>query len=148
MKPFFSFIFCFLSIFCYAENNWIVYGATIVKPYSNIDNPQPNVNGLVGEVISLPYRVPDNKQLVITNYAIEGGKSPQYALIPWIGSQPITNDKCIMTCAAAYGSNLYNGMKWILPSGTILNVRISNSSNDGFAYAFGWYLEGYLQPNP
>lgn len=126
---------------------WILYGAAVVQPWTNLDNPQPSVNGLVGEVTELPYIVPEGYQLVITNYAIEGGKQPQYALIPWIGEPPVTNNQGLMTCAAAYGSNHYSGMQWILPSGMKLNVRIANSG-DTFAYAYGWYLQGYLQPNP
>jgi hypothetical protein len=53
----------------------------------------------------------------------------------------------MMTCAAAYGSNQYSNMKWIIPSGKVLNIRISNSGEDGRIYAFGWYMQGYLQKN-
>ena len=124
---------------------WLVYGATTVSPWTNVDNPQPNVNGLVGEVTSLPYTVPAGYNLVITNYGIEGGKAPQYALIPWVGEPPVTNNQGLMTCAAAYGSNAYSGMTWILPSGMKLNARISNSG-DTDPYCYGWFLSGYLQP--
>lgn len=143
----FSLIFFCMFSFAHATVPWIVYGATLVPGNSNLDNPVPSVNGLIGEVHSLPYTVPDGFQLVITTYAIEGGKTPQYAIIPWIGEFPIINSKGLMTCAAAYGSNIYSNMNWTLPQGTKLNVRIANASNDGIAYAFGWYMEGYLRAN-
>lgn len=128
-----------------ADSPWLLYGATVVSGGTNHDNPTPSVNGLVGEVTSLPYVVPSGYELVITNYGIEGGKTPQYAFIPWIGSGSFTqNSQGLFTCAAAYGSNLYTGMEWRIPEGTHVNFRVSNSSNDGIAYAFGWYAEGYL----
>ncbi len=138
-------VFILISFSCFADEPWICYGATVVSGNSNSDNPSCSVNGLVGEVSSLPYTVPTGYELVITNYGIEGGKTPQYALIPWIGTTPVTNAKGLMTCAAAYGSNQYSNMEWILPEGKILNIRISNASNDGVTYAFGWYINGYLR---
>lgn len=143
-----KFLAFFLMLFsCVSAEPWLVYGTTEVIPSTNVDNPLPSVNGLIGEIVHLPYIVPEGYHLVITAYAIEGGKTPQYALIPWIGNQPVQNDQCLMTCAAAYGSNLYSGMEWIIPSGKILNIRISNSGEDGLIYAFGWYMQGYLIKN-
>lgn len=145
MKKYLFALFIFLSSYSFADIPWIVYGATIVYGGTNYDNPPCSVNGIVGEITILPYTVPNGYELVITNYGIEGGKTPQYALIPWIGNYPITNSKGLFTCAAAYGSNYYSGMKWIIPEGKKVNVRVSNSSDDGIAYAFGWYMEGYLR---
>ena len=34
---------------------WIVYGATTIAAGGVIDNPEPNSNGVVGEVTSLPH---------------------------------------------------------------------------------------------
>lgn len=145
MKKYFLAILLGISHMVLAETPWIVYGATVVPGYTNIDNPAPSVNGLVGEVTHLPYIVPDGYELVITNYGIEGGKTPQYALIPWIGLPPVTNPQGLFTCAAAFGSNFYSNMNWIIPAGKIVNVRVANSGNDAIAYAFGWYMEGYLR---
>lgn len=144
MKKLFLFLFLSFSSTSFCETTWIVYGATVVPGAKNIDNPDPSANGIIGEVKELPYIVPEGKVLVITNYGIEGGKTPQYAIIPWIGEQPVENGQGLFTCAAAYGSNYYSGMKWIIPEGVKLNVRISNSSDDYIAYAFGWYMQGYL----
>lgn len=146
MKKYLLALLISISVPCMADTPWLLYGATVVAGGTNHDNPAPSVNGLVGEVTSLPYTVPYGYELVITNYGIEGGKTPQYAFIPWIGSGSFSsNSQGLFTCAAAYGSNFYNGMKWIIPEGTIVNFRVSNSGNDGIAYAFGWYAEGYLR---
>lgn len=146
MKKYFLAILLGLSHMVLAETPWIVYGATVVNGYTNVDNPPPSVNGLIGEVNSLPYTVPYGYELVITGYGIEGGKTPQYAFIPWMGTGGFThNEQGLFTCAAAYGSNFYSNMNWIIPAGKILNVRVSNSGDDAIAYAFGWYMEGYLR---
>ena len=125
-------------------DNWIVYGQTTIPSNSTVDNPAPNVNGLIGERSSLPFTVPAGKVLIIEAYGMESYENLAggAALIPWIGAAPITNAKCLHTCYAGNASNEVIGADWAIPAGKVFNVRLTNAETAQAAY--GWYVSGKL----
>jgi len=144
-----SLIFICLFSYSYANIPWIVYGTTLVPAGNVIDNPIPNSNGVVGEIISLPYLVPEGYELVITNMQVEGPPYDnsvswsQFGMGVWLGTFPCTNAKWIASCTTIGGSHQNNDMNIILKSGTILNIRLM--SNTQIGWIDGWYVQGYLQ---
>jgi hypothetical protein len=127
-----------------AETPFICYGQTQTTYNSAIDNPTPNSNGLVGEVTSLPFTVPNNKVLVLESIGIEayGNISGCQAMFPWVGDAPATNPKGLMTVLSDNDSNEISGAKFHIPSGKKLNIRIMTTENPGSVC--GWYLSGRL----
>jgi hypothetical protein len=129
---------------------WIIYGVTSVAIYEFVDNPTPNTIGLVDEIDSFPYVVPDGYNLIINSMGIEGpGPSSadgnQVGIALWIGDLPCTNDKSIMSCTTPAGSTQLTGLKFIIPSGKKVNMRMMN--NTPYAWANGWYIQGELVEN-
>lgn len=125
-------------------HDWIVYGQTTMATGSAIDNPTPNVNGLNGEVTSLPYIVPAGYNLVLTAWGFEGLAEEYGVCIPWIGKAPISNAKCLASVGPSSGSYYATGMRWSLPTGTILNIRLLNpTSENGIVCA--WMCQGQLE---
>jgi hypothetical protein len=119
---------------------WIVYGQTSVPPGSILQSLSPEVNGLLGEVGSLPYVVPALSQLNLECWGISapdvGGT---VALIPFIG--PVTSNvlKRLPSAVAKAGVGIIQG-NFILPAGTLLNFEIQNSQS--VASIFSWYASG------
>lgn len=127
---------------------WICYGQTLPVKNAAVDNPQCNVNGLVGEVTAFPYVVPDGMQLVIEAYGIEAyNVAGAIVLAPWIGDgPPSTNGIFLASVNADNDTNSISGLRFTLPSAKKLNIRIM--STETTSQVVGWYLSGYLQPNP
>ncbi len=123
---------------------WIAYGQQAGPTGSAIDNPACNLNGIIGEV-SLPYEVPEGKKLVITGWGIEayGAIAGDFVLVPWIGTGPATNAKCLHSCLSSIASNSTTGFEYHIPEGKIVNVRIM-CSEAGNPVA-GWWIGGRLE---
>lgn len=138
---------------------WIVYGQTVMvvngATVDGIDNPAPNTAGLIGEVSSLPYQVPQGKKLVITAYGFEGhvlpnDSYPVYVLVPWLSDQPMPNatpqdriPRQLASCSASTETNVIYCEKHI-PSGKYLNVRLLNNSPHS-DMRHGWFMQGFLE---
>jgi len=124
---------------------WLAYGQTLTPPGASVDNPTPNHNGLVGEVLALPYTVPPGQQLTLKAWSVEGVDPSRTAIIPWIGTAPATNAKCLFTVTAvnATPTGMVSG-DWILPEGTVLNVRLVYAGSTP-GYITAWYLYGILE---
>lgn len=126
-----------------AQSDWIVYGQTPMALNSGIDNPSPNVNGLVGEQTVLPFTVPTGKQLVLTGWGFEGLRKSFGVCFPWIGTTR-TKERCLFSIGPNAGSYGLTGMKWIIPSDKIVNVRLINGTEiDNVVCA--WFVQGYLE---
>lgn len=130
----------FLSVVC--AEDWIAYGTVTLVPFSNIDNPPTNTNGIIGEQ-SFPYIVPPGKQLRITYLQTEGPPTPQFGMFLWIGVSPATNPKAIISCTTPGGSTQLHGMNIIIPSGKIVNIRCANNTNA--PWVNGFYVQGILE---
>lgn len=129
---------------------WIAYGQTqigVVGAVSAapIDNPAPNVNGILGEVRSWPFIVPSGYVLVLEDYNVEAYNQPgTTVLVPWIGQPPATNPKTLAS-AASWGGNVGHVTgKFYLPAGTALNIRLETLQTPGWVAS--WYLSGELLP--
>jgi hypothetical protein len=127
---------------------WIVYGQAAVPYNQAVDNPTPNVNGLRGEVASLPYCVPEGKELVIEAYGLESysGVANGLVIVPWIGDMPATNAKCLHSVFSDNASNETVGVRFHVPAGKKVNVRIMCAENP--SQVVGWYMRGTLRDAP
>lgn len=125
---------------------WVVYGQTAIPAYGALDNPAPNLNGLLGEV-TLPYTVPAGKILVLTGWGFEGLPTAFGVCIPWIGSGPITNAKCLPSVGPALASYYITGTNFQVPAGKIVNVRLLNGTS-GNNFVCAWMMQGYLMDVP
>lgn len=128
---------------------WIVYGQTAPVCQGGINNPKPNVNGLVGEVSALPYTVPTGKTLVITGYGLEAYANVPYGLVlaPYLGpTPPASNAAFLHSVYADNASNETVGVEFHLPAGTIFNLRLMSSECP--AQVVGWYVKGRLVDAP
>jgi hypothetical protein len=123
---------------------WIAYGQTLPVKGAAVDNPQTNCNGLRGEVTALPYTVPADKELVLEAYGLEsyGNVPGGLVLVPWIGNPPATNAQCLHSVFSDNQSNETIGVRFHIPAGKKLNVRIM--CNEDIAQVVGWYLRGTL----
>lgn len=128
---------------------WICYGQTLVPVNQAVDNPQANLAGCRGEV-ELPYVVPDGYELVISAYGIEsyaqeGGSADKgLVIVPWLGEETATNEKCLHSVYAQSSSNETIGVKFHIPAGKKVNARIMNA--EVYAQTVGWYISGELIP--
>jgi hypothetical protein len=123
---------------------WTVYGQTSPVYNGAVDNPPANVNGLIGEA-SLPYTVPDGKVLVITAYGLEAYAQVANGLVlaPYLGATPPkTNGVFLHSVYANDASNETVGVRFHIPAGKVLNVRLM--SNENPAQVVGWYIAGEL----
>lgn len=123
---------------------WIAYGQQAGPSGAAIDNPQCNINGVIGEV-QLPYTVPVGKTLVLTGWGIEAYEAitGSFVLVPWLGEGPATNAKCLHSCLSSTDSNQTTGFEYHVPAGKIVNVRIMCSeANNPVA---GWWIGGRLE---
>lgn len=123
---------------------WLVYGQTVL-PANNTDNPTPNVNGLIGEVASLPYTVPAGKVLVIERLTLESYQDTAIlAMFLYFGSvTPVTNAMCSATLGANGGTSQMT-VGWHIPAGTVVNLRLQNVQPNHLGWTYGWSIEGRL----
>ena len=126
------------------SNDWIVYGQTAMPASGPVNNPTPNVNGLNGEVSKLPYVVPQGYNLVLTGWGFEGLGAPFGVCIPWIGTAPLTNGKCLTSVGTGPGSYYVTGMRWSIPAGKIVNVYLLNGTSESNVVC-AWYVQGQLE---
>jgi hypothetical protein len=136
----------FMSLFSViSADDWICYGTITLNPFTYIDNPTTNLNGLVGEQ-SFPYTVPAGKQLRVTYMQTEGPATPQFGMFIWLGAAPATNAKSLISCTTAGGSTQLYGMNLIIPEGKIVNIRCMN--NTATAWVNGFCVQGLLEDMP
>lgn len=132
-----------------AQKDWLAYGQSAMPALGAIDNPTVaqglNLNGIVGES-TLPFVVPEGKQLVLTGWGYEGLPTPAGVCIPWIGELPCTNAKCLASvgCGGSQYSYYVTNMRWVLPAGKKLNVRLLNGTT-GANIVCAWMIQGYLE---
>jgi hypothetical protein len=128
------------------QRPWLAYGAQVLPSGSLVDDPAPNVNGVVGEVTSLPYEVPSGHQLIVTSAGMSGNPAPQAGLVLWVGDGEATNAKTIPATDSAWSSAHAPALQTVLPAGMRLHVRLINSTVTSDTYA--WYVVGCLAPVP
>ena len=124
---------------------WIVYGQTAPICQGGVTNPKPNVNGLIGEVASLPYTVPVGKVLIVDAYGLEayGNVPGGLVLVPYLGvTPPASNNAFLHSVFSDNASNEALGIEFRLPAGKILNLLLM--SNECPAQIVGWYVTGRL----
>lgn len=124
---------------------WIVYGQTMPVCNGDINNPTPNVNGLVGEVAALPYTVPDGTELIIDAYGIESYATATggVVLAPYIGpTPPIPNNAFLHSVYSNDQSNETTGVEFHIPAGKVFNIRLMSSECP--SSVTGWYVKGHL----
>lgn len=132
---------------------WIVHAQSTVSLGSNT-NPRPNSSGLIGEVRSLPYRVPEGKTLHVTKIGLESfpmvsGPPPVFVLFPWITpdlrtrTAPEINNAALISCAASLQTNSCAADHWI-PSGMYLNVTLLLGTQNMAGGVWAWYVAGEL----
>lgn len=136
---------------------WICYGQTAIDPNSEVHDPTPNVNGLVGECVSLPYTVPIGKILVLKMFQME--QLWGAAILPWIGETmaDFMAAHCLSTMigataepnplpAALFRANLhYDGFNYQIPAGKTLHIRLNSGYSPSTGWIYGWYVGGELQ---
>jgi hypothetical protein len=141
MKYILGLLLCLLS-WPVAAAPWVVYGQTsVVGAGANVNNPTPNVNGLNGEVTSLPYTVPVGKTLTISVVAMESyNATGTCSLIVYIGNS-FANGKIIALASASHGTRQTIGT-WVIPGGTQISAILIN--NEAATQVFGWGITGTL----
>lgn len=125
-------------------NDWIVYGQTTMAASTGVDNPTPNSNGLNGEQTSLPYTVPAGYNLVLTGWGFEGLNQAFGVCIPWIGTGSVTNAKCLASVGPTTASYYVTGMRWSIPAGKVVNVRLLNGTTENNVVC-SWMVQGQLE---
>ncbi len=123
---------------------FIVYGQTALPANGSLTNPPVNVNGLNGEITSLPYVVPCGYNLILTGWGFEGLKAPFGVCVPWIGTAPATNAKCLASIGTGPGSYYVTNMYWSIPAEKILNVLLINGTTQANVVC-AWFMQGYLE---
>ncbi len=123
------------------SRNWMAYGTFKLAPHTNTDNPPTNLLGLEGEV-TLPYFVPPGHYLIIDYLQVEGPDGPQVGMALWLGDDPCTNEKCIISCTTPGGSTQLDGMKIKISEGQLVNIRVMN--NTAIPWVNGFFLQGKL----
>lgn len=128
------------------DQPWIAYGQTQPIYGAAVDNPTTNCNGLRGECEALPYCVPEGHELVIEAYGLEsyGNVAGGLVFVPWIGDGLATNAKCLHSVFSDNQSNETVGVRFHVPAGKKVNVRIMCNENP--AQVVGWYMRGTLVP--
>lgn len=131
-----------------------IYGQQTWASTAVITNPTPSVNGLVGEITSLPYVVPAGYVLLITAYGIEanneGGTTNAAVIYPWLGNTLTANSQQLMSLAASTTTNEGRGFRFYIPAGTKFNINltITNPATGFSGIVLGWYVSGYLISPP
>lgn len=144
MKKIIFILLTLTSIKIYAHSQpWVVYGQTALKANSGINNPEPNINGLVGEQTFLPYVVPSGKQLRLTGWGFEGLKSAFGVTIPYIGTSH-GKEYSLPSVGPQIGSYYVTGFNFIIPAGKIVNVRLLNGSKQNNIVC-AWMVQGFLE---
>lgn len=147
--------FLCLLLFCgaaYAEP-WIVYGQTKMAIGSNV-NPAPNKAGLLGEVLSLPYQVPNGKILRIDSMSLEAYPTPSdprpiFVIFPWVSDvktipgAEIINKSAMLSCAASTQTNTC-ATRYYIPEKKWLNVTVLLGSPSYAGGVWGWQFYGEL----
>lgn len=137
---------------------WVVSGQTTINHNVSSDNPAPSSNGLTGEVTALPYTVPPGKVLLITGMYMEGNTSASNTSTNdvhtsgvqaiWIGASVVSNSQFIISNQCLGDSNAVTGLKFYIPAGKIVNVRITSTNAVTDGWVTGWAVFGYLlSPN-
>jgi hypothetical protein len=138
------------------NQDWVVYGQTAMPaaPNGGVTNPTPgtglgqglNINGLVGEVTSLPYTVPEGKQLVLEGWGFEGLNQPFGVCIPFIGDAPVTNAKCLPSvgCGGSQASYYITGTRFTVPAGKKVGVFLLNGTTIHNVIC-AWFVQGHLE---
>jgi hypothetical protein len=144
----------------FSVDPWSVQGQTTINHGVNIDNPTPNGQGMIGELSSLPFTVPSGKVLLITSMYMEGnwngsaasnsGTDTHFSGVQaiWLGSSVVSNSQFIVSNACANISNELRGLRFYIPAGKIVNVRITSALATVDNWVTGWGVWGYLiSPN-
>lgn len=126
---------------------WVVSGQTALPSNQYTTNPTPNNLGFLGEQHSLPYTVPEGKQLRLHQWGIEA-YAPSLAVIGlnlWVGSS-FAASACLPSVnnGVGVGNTFESARGWVLPEGTVLNVTLYNAgptNNIGES----WWVEGVLE---
>jgi hypothetical protein len=122
---------------------WIVYSQTTISSGTSIDNPVPNVNGLIGEVATLPYTVPVGFVLDLQTWGLEGYNTANtVVLFPWLGLPPASNPASLPSAGSWAGTHQLAG-NFRLPAGKVLNFRLQNAQVTG---VYAWFASGCLIP--
>lgn len=148
------FILLLLASFSVSADPWVVYGQSVVN-YPGLDNPEPSHAGLIGEVMALPYQVPEGKTLRIDGIAIESHTTaiesrPVYVLFPWITDEPVQGDAptriagALLSCTGST-STVSCPTRYYVPSGKWVNIRIICQSPSMSGTRMGWHLFGELE---
>jgi len=132
--------------------HWVAHAQTPVNANTVIDDPTMDRPGTLGEIETLPYVVPEGRILIIRKQGIEGTKTPNAALFPWIGPDFPLNctsaqksahriEKALFTVQSNGGSKVHDVL-WILPAGTRLHIAITNGT--GALTTLAWFIRGFL----
>lgn len=132
---------------------WVVYSQTAV-PLGALHNPRPNTAGLIGEVSSLPYRVPEGKVLRIDGIALESFPTapnllPKFVLFPWLSDSTRSmtaqeiNAQALVSCSAGAFTNTCP-TRYFVPSGKLVNVTLVLGSPEMAGWTWGWHMYGEL----
>jgi len=126
---------------CTVGTPWVVYSQTSIAAGSSIDNPAPNVNGLVGEVATLPYTVPAGYDLDLETWGVEAyNVANTIVLFPWIGPPPASNPASLPSAGSWAGTRQLAG-NFRLPAGKVLNFRLQNAQ---VTAVVAWFASGCL----
>lgn len=134
------------------EVPWVCYGQTQVDLGQSVFDPAPNVNGLIGEVMGLPYLVPVGCDLWLENYGIEAypGCPGGIVLAPFIsdfhpGELPEEKNRQFLHSVNAgwAGTVQATGLRYVIPAGKTLHVMLQNGGQPAAVY--GWFLAGTLR---
>lgn len=126
---------------------WVVSGQTALPSQQYTHNPTPNDLGFLGEQHSLPYTVPEGKQLRLHQWGIEA-YMPSIAVIGmnlWVGTTFMA-PYCLPSVNNGVGvSNTFESARgWVLPAGAILNVALYNAGPTN-NITESWWVEGVLE---
>jgi hypothetical protein len=143
---------------------WVVYGQTQLPASGGCVNPMPGtgapvlingemrgkglcVNGLVGEQASLPYTVPEGKQLVLEGWGFEGLKDNFGVCIPIVGdiiNGAVQNNQCLPSVGCGGGSYYITGTRFVIPAGKKLGVLLLNGTTAA-GVVCAWFMQGHLE---
>ncbi len=126
---------------------WVVSSQTNLSQGTYTTNPTPNNLGFCGEIHSLPYTVPEGKQLRLFQWGMEA-YSPDVAMIgmnPWVGTS-FTAANCLPSVnnSSGVGNTFESARGWVLPAGTVLNVSLF-LVGPASTITQSWWMEGQLE---
>lgn len=133
---------------------WIAHAQSTLYTGSNTD-PQLNHAGLIGEVQSLPYRVPPGKVLKITaigleSFATAATPNPIFVLFPWITpdlrsrSASEINNAALLSCAASDHTNVCP-VEYYVPAGMWVHATLLLGSPAMSGGVWAWFIAGDLR---